>query len=665
MWPHEMLMFSKWYVLAGSLAVGLALYVVADGVLYYARWRVLTNGYLAACCFLTGLLCMALIVFINFGTPLKQILLYLFYGTVLVYPVFLSMAAAVRWALRLKPDGDIINNQLNEALRENSDYVFTVLKKIVPGIHMPDKLGLVRALCHDNPEIRQSAVNAALAAGMNQDIEKAVQGDTGDFERLGDLGDEDFLYRLMPVAAKDNKEAMAAARGLLAMAQKNGISPDMAYVLLKILQDGPSGKTTEFILNRLLENEYGGVIYEKLLQDQDKKIQNLAAQFYFEALKKGSMPAHSSWRKADKIFLNRHARGLTELMCSHKPNDQRSALNICSLLGVSIPSLQTGKRAGDYFVQLGRSEQPWILEQLIRNARSKKIEIALPAVRGLAAMVETGRIPAGLQPSLKSGRIRTSAPEQANTLDAPPPEFLPVTGEVLSLLYEKIKPSLERGLCHPDGQIRQEAARLAVVFGMDPAITAAVRGDLNDFERLGESVGGEFLLDPLLNIALEESQASEPAARGLAGLYHRLNISQEYLKKMILQGRAPVPDIAIEALAKKGDAGAGILLGLLKSNDVGLRKKAAKALVACAQKAENGFGDHWWTMKNLITAPHTDTTGSHQDGYHCDYDRGCTIYGCDPHTDMMVKDRDGYRVHRMNRTTPHSDNMGIGLKFDP
>ena len=41
----------------------------------------------------------------------------------------------------------------------------------------------------------------------------------------------------------------------------------------------------------------------------------------------------------------------------------------------------------------------------------------------------------------------------------------------------------------------------------------------------------------------------------------------------------------------------------------------------------------WEELRALVNTPHTDRSGSHEDGFHCDYNRGCQMPGDDPHTD--------------------------------
>ncbi len=665
---HEIPLFSKWYIIIAVFITEVIVWLVNDGMLRLSRWKMFTDGLITGLSFLISLACCIVLLIVDVDHPVELVIFYLFLFVSLVYPFAGLGVALIRWVFRVNPDAEVMCGLLANALKqENEVQAVTLLKKIRPGMPLKDHPVLLDALCDLRPGIRRAAAKAAVAVNTDEraasGIQSCIRGDADDFERLGSLGDTRFLKHLMKLAKKKEEPMPSATRGILAMADAGGMNAEMIRSITSLFKSSPQ-KTRRLILDKLMQMKDGGEVYEGLLKDSDPGRRTLSATAFVERLKKEDFAFDGAWQKAGKALAEHHRPLIAQMLCAKSPARRKQTARLCESIGMDRSIVGAVQGDDGDFDRLGRLGEAWILAHLVELARNPDDTVTFPAITGIAAMVETGTIPevflaflAGFKETRKKTLVAASGIDPEHTR--------PITAEILEMILTTVESGLIRALCHPEAAIRIPMASVAPVLGLDKDVRRAVKGDDRDFERIG-AMGDPRFMGQLMLTAVKNDPSSLSAARGVIALCNSGNLSGDpgrFIEDLILRGSNGVRDLAMHSLIDMGEQGVTVLLKLLKDPRKEIRLQAAGAMVACAQKAKAGLGPKWWTLRDLVIRPHSDISGTHQDGYHCDYDRGCTLYGCDPHSDFMTE-AGTYRAHHINRRTPHTDNLGIGLSLD-
>lgn len=669
MWLHEIQLFSKWYILIATFIFGLIASVINDSQFLGTRLHKYFDYFVIGICGIFSLVFCFVLLIVDVDHPVEMIIFYLFISIALAYPLCGIGLALTRWMLKIKPNPGYICSQLKDALKgDNEDLILPLLKRIYPKSGFQDYDVVLDALSDKRPAVRFAAAEAAMALGMDEKISACIQGNKGDFERLGRIGDTRFFEPLMRLARGKDGRKLPALQGLMALVETGTISEESIQTLVSHIKAGPA-KIKIKILPRLLQLKEGRhIVFAALLGDKNPKIRKRVANTFFAELKKGKVKLEGDWQASGLEFVKHNSSLLAEALCDRSPKVRKKASILCGVLSIKTSAHQAIEGNDEDFDRLGQSAEGWILARLAVNARHPSVEHSLSAIEGMAAMVKSGTLPETflffLEKLLKkeSSKKHPAWPKPGNDNQ----KMRPISDDVLKMIRTLINRCLLEGYCHENGKIRKSMAGVAAVMKMDDRIWKAIEGDDSDFQRMGE-IGDARILKPLLHLAFTKNNVALPAARGVVALCNSDAFSgnpRAQLRELIIKGSSEVGNLAADALVDMGKKGAPVLLDLLRDQRKQIRVTAAKALLGCAKKASRSLGDTWSTIRDLVTASHSDIAGMHQDGYHCDYDRGCAMVGVDPHSDMMVENGTFYRAHRVNQRTPHSDNLGIGLSLD-
>lgn len=675
MWPHEIVILWKWYTFIGLVLVGFGFCVITDDKLKYTRYRFFAGPLLALNLLLVVPLSGIMMIIFGRGHLVGILFFYLYLSVAVMLPLVGFRISRLRRGKGPEDDPDVLSVLLAQALAsKDTELARDLLGRFRKGMEVKDPTPVIDALCSVNDAIRKAAAPAAVAIGMDSRIGGWVRGKQKDFELLARSGDSRMVKSLCRAALHPHNPSVGAAWAVLEIADLPDYPDSRPSDVFFLFRECSTRSVLPSLVMKLVSMKKGAVICGNLLRERNEERLKFLVEALFEKMVEGGIMRDPDWQDALVVFREEgHVRFVLEevakSLCSELPQERQRMAALAPTLGLNAGIVDAVPGDSEDLMRLAALKKSWILSELVRVARADPSEHAVSAMIAIVAVLREGWFPEDFAAALcaqnGSGTIKTDAFVPVGWRDADGEQMVAISREIkkgfqayLSTAWLSLLVSLVPG-------IRVKAASIAEDLGMALAIRDAVRGERSDFERLGE-LGDSRFVGSLQALALKAPRdTSEAAAKGLVAYCH--------------SGKVPFPASIMEEVAIKGPQGAqevaieGILdlegpkatyerfLNLLKHRDNEMRRRAAKALAVCATRMKSSMGGLMWEeLRALVNTPHTDRPGSHEDGFHCDYNRGCQMQGIDPHTDTLVDSGDFYRAHRVNNRFPHVD-RGIGL----